>query len=171
MYDCCAVSLCRCYVFLLSIKATSMGVNLVSANRVILVEPQWNPAIDRQALFRTYRYGQTKPVFVYRFVMMVNPFLVVKLCGTFYCFRCRESQKKRSMMRKCRKVFCKSEFSTKDMVSWWTKLDRISFSTAHMSLILRNRTFPLYLIRTPLWTGWLRSILNTLSIVQHMILF
>ncbi|OQV18244.1 Protein CHROMATIN REMODELING 20 [Hypsibius exemplaris] len=56
----------ECKVFLLSIMAAGMGINLVGANRVILMEPMWNPTTDKQALFRTYRYGQTKPVFVYR---------------------------------------------------------------------------------------------------------
>ncbi|XP_055333402.1 transcriptional regulator ATRX homolog [Paramacrobiotus metropolitanus] len=58
----------NCSIFLLSIKAAGQGINLTGANRVVLLEPMWNPTVDRQALFRTYRYGQTKPVHVYRLV-------------------------------------------------------------------------------------------------------
>jgi len=55
-------------VFLLSLKAGGVGLNLTEADTVILYDPWWNPAVERQAMDRTHRIGQDKPVFVYRLV-------------------------------------------------------------------------------------------------------
>eukprot|EP00727_Mastigamoeba_balamuthi_P014742 m51a1_g9894 putative dna repair and recombination protein rad54b (976) ;mRNA; f:50668-53875 len=55
-----------CFVFLLSAKAGGLGLNLVGANRLVLYEPDWNPAWDRQAMARVWRDGQAKPVWIYR---------------------------------------------------------------------------------------------------------
>lgn len=53
-------------VFLLSAKAGGVGINLVGASRLILFDNDWNPLVDLQAMARVHRYGQTKPVFIYR---------------------------------------------------------------------------------------------------------
>jgi len=54
------------FVFLLSSKAGGCGLNLTGANRLFMFDPDWNPAIDLQAMARIYRQGQEKPCFVYR---------------------------------------------------------------------------------------------------------
>ena len=53
-------------VFLLSSKAGGVGLNLIGANRLILYDPDWNPANDAQAMGRVWRDGQKKKVFIYR---------------------------------------------------------------------------------------------------------
>lgn len=56
------------FVFLLSSKAGGCGLNLIGANRLVLFDPDWNPASDQQALARVWRDGQKKTCFVYRFI-------------------------------------------------------------------------------------------------------
>ncbi len=55
-------------VFILSLKAGGLGVNLTKANHVIHFDRWWNPAVENQATDRAYRIGQTKNVFVYKFI-------------------------------------------------------------------------------------------------------
>ncbi len=56
------------FIFLLSSKAGGCGINLIGANRLILFDPDWNPANDAQALARVWRDGQKKMCFIYRFI-------------------------------------------------------------------------------------------------------
>ncbi|HTF90198.1 MAG TPA: SNF2-related protein [Planctomycetota bacterium] len=55
-------------VFLISLKAGGVGLNLTAADYVFLLDPWWNPAVERQAIDRTHRIGQTRPVTAYRLV-------------------------------------------------------------------------------------------------------
>jgi SNF2 family DNA or RNA helicase len=53
-------------VFLLSSKAGGCGLNLIGGNRMIMLDPDWNPSNDKQAMGRLWRDGQLKPVYIYR---------------------------------------------------------------------------------------------------------
>lgn len=55
-------------LFLISLKAGGLGLNLTAADYVIHMDPWWNPAIEDQASDRAYRIGQTRPVTIYRLV-------------------------------------------------------------------------------------------------------
>ncbi|MDQ6766574.1 MAG: DEAD/DEAH box helicase [Candidatus Eremiobacteraeota bacterium] len=57
-------------VFLMSLKAGGVGLTVTEADYVVLYDPWWNPAIERQAIDRTHRIGQTKPVTAYRLVTL-----------------------------------------------------------------------------------------------------
>lgn len=57
-----------CRVFLISLKAGGVGLNLTAADYVYLIDPWWNPAVEQQAIDRTHRIGQNKNVFAYRMI-------------------------------------------------------------------------------------------------------
>lgn len=55
-------------VFLISLKAGGVGLNLTAADYVYIMDPWWNPAVEQQAIDRTHRIGQTKNIFAYRMI-------------------------------------------------------------------------------------------------------
>ena len=57
-----------CPVFLISLKAGGLGLNLTAAEYVFLLDPWWNPAVEAQAIDRAHRIGQTRHVFAYRLI-------------------------------------------------------------------------------------------------------
>lgn len=58
----------KCRVFLISLKAGGLGLNLTAADYVYIVDPWWNPAVENQAIDRCHRIGQNKKVIAYRMI-------------------------------------------------------------------------------------------------------
>ena len=58
----------NCPIFLISLKAGGLGLNLTAAEYVYLLDPWWNPAVEAQAIDRSHRIGQTQNVFAYRLI-------------------------------------------------------------------------------------------------------
>jgi len=56
-------------VFLISLKVGGTGLNLTSADNVIIFDPWWNPSVENQAIDRAHRIGQKKSVNVYRLIV------------------------------------------------------------------------------------------------------
>eukprot|EP00463_Aulacantha_scolymantha_P003632 TRINITY_DN4501_c0_g1_i1.p1 TRINITY_DN4501_c0_g1~~TRINITY_DN4501_c0_g1_i1.p1 ORF type:complete len:345 (-),score=83.68 TRINITY_DN4501_c0_g1_i1:247-1182(-) len=56
------------FIYLISTKAGGLGLNLASADTVIIYDSDWNPQNDKQAIARAHRIGQTKPVTIYRLI-------------------------------------------------------------------------------------------------------
>lgn len=68
---CCLIQPCLSpqspeFIFMLSSKAGGCGLNLIGANRLVMFDPDWNPANDEQAMARVWRDGQKKTCYIYR---------------------------------------------------------------------------------------------------------
>lgn len=75
------------FIFMLSSKAGGCGLNLIGANRLVMFDPDWNPANDDQAMARVWRDGQKKPCFVYRFLCVSTGFFfLLEFCKHFIIF-------------------------------------------------------------------------------------
>tara|TARA_B110000090_G_C13274543_1_gene405475 strand:- start:581 stop:829 length:249 start_codon:yes stop_codon:yes gene_type:complete len=56
-------------VLLISLKAGGVALNLTVASHIHIMDPWWNPAAEMQAIDRTHRFGQHKPIFATRYIM------------------------------------------------------------------------------------------------------
>ena len=61
------------FIFMLSSKAGGCGLNLIGANRLVMFDPDWNPANDEQAMARVWRDGQKKNCYIYRLLTVSIP--------------------------------------------------------------------------------------------------
>ena len=81
---------------MLSSKAGGCGLNLIGANRLVMFDPDWNPANDDQAMARVWRDGQKKPCFVYRLLAVSGRQTLEGRGGhergTFFSFLSRETR-------------------------------------------------------------------------------
>lgn len=73
---------------LLTTKVGGLGVNLTGANRIIIFDPDWNPATDTQARERAWRIGQKQDVTIYRFITVgtieEKVIFLCTFCSTFF---------------------------------------------------------------------------------------
>lgn len=65
----------------MSTKVGGLGLNLTAANRVIIMNVNWNPSYDTQSVFRAFRFGQKKAVYVYRLIAIVSIKVIINKRG------------------------------------------------------------------------------------------
>ena len=89
-------------VFLISIKAGGVGLNLTEADYVFILDPWWNPAVEQQAIDRTHRIGQKKNVFIYKFITKDSiEEKIIALQGVKNTLQNRSSQLKNPLSNHC----------------------------------------------------------------------
>lgn len=76
------------FIFMLSSKAGGCGLNLIGANRLVMFDPDWNPANDDQAMARVWRDGQKKDCYIYR-LLAVSCCCGYIYCGLLVCILCK----------------------------------------------------------------------------------
>ncbi|KAJ8613141.1 hypothetical protein CTAYLR_004783 [Chrysophaeum taylorii] len=109
-----------CDVLLVSIKAGGEGINLVGASRVLLFDVSWNPCFDQQALCRAHRFGQKRPVHVYR---LLGP------KGTMEARVLRQQRRKELLVREVADVGTPREAAGRQSLA--LVFDRLDGSTSH----------------------------------------
>ena len=82
-------------ILLLSLKAGGVGLNLTAANHLLLMDPAWNPAAEWQCFDRIHRMGQTKDVFIYKFITIVSSYIFNRY---LYFFSFRNNKKYQSLL-------------------------------------------------------------------------
>ena len=94
-------------VFIIQIQTGCEGLNLQNCNEIYFVSPHWNPAVEDQAIARCHRLGQTKPVYVFHFIMKPS----ADINGTTLDQYCVKTQiKKREYMNNIFELTYKNEF-------------------------------------------------------------
>ena len=80
---------------MLSSKAGGCGLNLIGANRLVMFDPDWNPANDDQAMARVWRDGQKKQCYIYRLIAVcafsLSSFYVQYRCWTVFSVECTDT--------------------------------------------------------------------------------
>lgn len=96
-------SLTRCsilqnpeFIFMLSSKAGGCGLNLIGANRLVMFDPDWNPANDEQAMARVWRDGQKKTCYIYRLLSVSWRLFFLYFFLFLPCARRRAPSRRRS---------------------------------------------------------------------------
>jgi SNF2 family DNA or RNA helicase len=109
------------FIYLVTTTAGGVGITLVGADTLILLDPHWNPSVDAQAIDRVHRLGQTRPVMVYRFVQQQS--VEMKILET--------AEKKTELGYAVMKVSTRVESSTRmitrnDLEAWASTKGRVS---------------------------------------------
>lgn len=98
------------FLFMLSSKAGGCGLNLIGANRLVMFDPDWNPANDEQAMARVWRDGQKKPCYIYRLLAVCIKLFnfeiyLLAISSFFFYFRLEQLRKKYSSVRHIKKLY------------------------------------------------------------------